>query len=64
MKRKNNAAMDTLAAWRLSGAPWIITAYEAHNLTRGAVGVPLGARGASRPMRLAAVAVAYSRRIG
>jgi hypothetical protein len=63
-RKQARRAVESVEAWRLLGAPLIVTAYEAHRLTGGAVGVPMGKRGDSRPLRLAAVAVAYSKQIG
>jgi len=49
-------AQELLDGWRLEGAPFTITAYEAHSLTGGIVGVPRGSKGDTRPMHLAEVA--------
>jgi hypothetical protein len=55
-------AQELLDGWRLEGAPFTITAYEAHSLTGGAVGVPRGSRGDTRPLHLAEVAAACVKR--
>lgn len=55
-------AQELLDGWRLDGAPYTITAYEAHSLTNGTVGVPRGSKGDTRPMHLAEVAAACVKR--
>lgn len=55
-------AQELLDGWRLEGVPFTITAYEAHSLTGGAVGVPRGSRGDTRPLHLAEVAAACVKR--
>ena len=55
-------AQELLDGWRLEGAPFTITAYEAHSLTNGLVGVPRGSRGDTKPLHLAEVAAACVKR--
>jgi hypothetical protein len=43
--------------WRGQGVPEFITAYEAYNLTGGAVGREYGKTGATKEMNLAQVAM-------
>lgn len=57
-KKIGSKAFDTFLKWRLSGAPVLITSYEAYNLTGGIV----GKLNDVTPMRLVEVAVQYTRK--
>ena len=55
-------AQDFIDQWRSEGAPYWITAYEAHSLTGGIVGVARGLDGAAKPMHLVQVASLLAKR--
>lgn len=53
--RKAQALVDE---WRASGVPFWVTAYEAHRITDGVVGVVNGMPGAAKAMHLVELASA------
>jgi hypothetical protein len=57
-KKIGSKAFDKFLEWRESGAPVLITSYEAFNLTGGIIGKLNDAS----PMRLVDVAVKYTRK--
>jgi hypothetical protein len=60
-KETRKRAMEQVEVWRALGVPFFITAYEAHNLTSGAVGDPIGANHSYRALHIAEVAVKFAK---
>ncbi len=56
--KKAQALIDD---WRASGVPFWVTAYEAHRLTDGVVGVLNGMPGAAKAMHLVELASALAK---